>query len=101
MTDTAVEPTAVVAATPSEPPAPPTLSDQISRIEAALAARLGLNLDEFDGQEILTARANRIKAAGKQAAQLVEDAFNEAEMTVEQRVERIEKALKSGGSLTG
>lgn len=74
-------------------------SDRIDRIEAALASRLGLDLAEFDGHEIQTARAEQRRLASEKAAEIVKGAFVEPELTLDQRLARIEVALRSGGSL--
>lgn len=81
-------------AAPEEP-----VESRVAKIEAALAARIGLNLSEFDGVDVLAARAAKLEEAAKVAVAAVHEAFTEPELTVHQRVERIEKALHSGGAL--
>lgn len=105
--DTTVAPEPPVSDTPvSDTPEPvtepvidekPTLEQRFDRLEAAVAKGVGIDLSKFDGQEILSARAVRLAEAGEKAAEMVKDAFVEPALTLEQRVERLFKAVTTQG----
>lgn len=69
------------------------LSERLTTIETALRSRLGIRLDDLDPHDVVLARQERLKEAGKQAAELVKKAYEEQDLTAEQRVRRIERAL--------
>ena len=82
-------------------PKKPSLSERLDRIESALRIGLGLDLEEFDPQAAVSARADAFNKAAEQMAKIAEKAAADiAEpLTEEQRIERLEAALRSGGSL--
>lgn len=72
---------------------------RLDRIEAALGAALGINLDQHDDQQVVAARKQRLKDAADKAAELVKAAFVEDAPTIEQRIQKIEQILKSRGAI--
>lgn len=77
----------------------PSPESRLDRIEAALGAALGINLDQHDDQQVVAARKQRLKDAAEKAAELVKAAFVEEAQTVEQRIAKIEEILKNRGAL--
>jgi hypothetical protein len=78
---------------------PDNTGKRLDRIESALAAALGINLDHHDDQQTVAARRQRLAEAAAKAASLVKEAFVEDELTVEQRIQKIEEILNSRGAL--
>ena len=76
-----------------------TNEQAISRLEQAAASKLNLDLSEFDPQDVLKARRERIEVAAAKAKDLVDEAFAEPDLTDEQRIARLEAAYRSGGLL--
>lgn len=100
MTDTPELVSTATAESAAAPAVEATPESRLQRIESALAAALNINLHDFDGQDVVAARKNRIAEAAETAAEAVKAAFVEADLTVEQRLARVETALKSGGTLS-
>ena len=78
---------------------PTPVKKRLARIESALAGALGINLDHHDDQAVAASRRQRLADAAEKAAELVKEAFVEPDLTVEQRLARIEQVLNSRGAL--
>lgn len=78
-----------------------SLGDRVDRLEHALGAGLGLNVRDHTDLNIRIERDAIVAEATARAADLVRDAIVQASepLTDEQRIDRIEAALRSGTPL--
>lgn len=73
------------------------LERRLDRAEAAISRSIGVNLRDFDGEAIASAREARVHEAARVAAEALQAAVekNLEPLTVEERVARIERIVNS------
>ena len=82
-----------------EPPAD-AAGSRLDKLEAVLSARLGIDVRNFVHADWAEARKQQLEEAAAKAADLLREAIvSEEPLTVEQRLERIEGALRAATPL--
>lgn len=78
-----------------------TIGDRLHRLEHAIAVHLGLDLGEWDPQSVKDAREKVERAALERFAAVAEQAAKDIAkpLSDHERIQRLEAALRSGGTL--
>jgi N-methylhydantoinase A/oxoprolinase/acetone carboxylase beta subunit len=81
---------------------PPSDTERIDRLEAAISNALGVTLADFDSEEVKRAHQQAAEEAEKKARALIEKTISEAvkPLTAQERLERLEQVAQTSLGVT-